>query len=167
MILFNNRKRKSNIVSNNNLNDYKSKDADTASKYKKAVKIGSSIAKTLTSRWNSQENPGKVYVGNRRVHHGAIGNMLGFSKYFKKSDPTITGILSGIGEGLTKDDYDDRKEWFKFRKKQDEENTSFPPSTTTSPSTSSQTKQGGEETNAMNQQGTHNNEERKNDKSSG
>ena len=32
----------------------------------------------------------------------------------------ITGILSGLGSGLQKDDYNDFKEWFLFKKRGDE-----------------------------------------------
>ena len=45
--------------------------------------------------------------------------MLGFSNLFKKSQPLPAGILSGLGEGLAKDDYGDVKEWFTFKKKDD------------------------------------------------
>ena len=31
------------------------------------------IGDVLTSYWNSKENPSKVYIFNRRVHHGGIG----------------------------------------------------------------------------------------------
>jgi hypothetical protein len=166
MIFFNKRNKKSNIDNNNN--NGKPKEDNMSSNYKEALKMGSSISKILTSRWNSQKNPGKVYVGNRRVHHGAIGDMLKLSKNFKKSDPTITGILSGIGEGLSKDDYEDRKEWFKFRKKQDEENSLSPPKTQpTPPPSSSQSKSEGEETNTINQQSIDNNDKKVKDQSSG
>jgi ferritin-like metal-binding protein YciE len=82
-------------------------------------KVGSAVADMLTSYWNSQENPSKVYLFNRRVHHGAIGALLGLSSLYKKN-PLITGILSGLGAGLQKDDSKDSKEWFLFRKKEDE-----------------------------------------------
>jgi len=85
--------------------------------HKQAFETGLSIAKLLTSYWNSQQNPGKAYIFNRRVHHGEIGSLLGLSNLFKKSQPLPAGILSGLGEGLAKDDYDDRKEWFTFKKK--------------------------------------------------
>ena len=62
----------------------------------------------LTSYWDSQENPSKVYLFNRRVHHGAIGALLGLSSMFKKN-PFVTGILSGLGAGLQKDVYKDSK----------------------------------------------------------
>src|SRR5919202_3015819 len=82
--------------------------------------IGSAIADILTSYWNSKQDPSKVYIFNRRVHHGAIGALLGLSALYKKQ-PMITGILSGLGAGLAKDDYNDVKEWFLFKKKNDEE----------------------------------------------
>jgi hypothetical protein len=102
-------------------------DDDPSERNKEAFQAGLSIAKLLTSYWNSQQNPGKAYVFNRRVHHGEIGSLLGFSNLFKKSQPLPSGILSGLGEGLAKDDYGDVKEWFTFKKK----DTSAEPSTTT------------------------------------
>ena len=69
----------------------------------------------------------KAYIFNRRVHHGEIGSLLGFSNLFKKSQPLPSGILSGLGEGLAKDDYGDVKEWFTFKKK----DTAAEPSNTT------------------------------------
>jgi hypothetical protein len=59
--------------------------------------------------------------------------LLGLSNLFKKSQPIPTGILSGLGEGLAKDDYADRDEWFKFEKKHDD--TLAPETTTTTTST--------------------------------
>jgi hypothetical protein len=99
-------------------------------KNKEAFRLGMSIAKLITYSWNSQEKPGKVYIFNRRVHHGGIGSLLGLSNLLKKSQPIPTGILSGLGEGLAKDDYADRYEWFKFEKKHDD--TLVPESATTS-----------------------------------
>ncbi|MFL6339478.1 MAG: hypothetical protein ACJ718_10320, partial [Nitrososphaeraceae archaeon] len=87
--------------------------------YREPFQIGSTIADILTSYWNSKEDPSKVYIFNRRVHHGAIGALLGLSALYKKQ-PMITGILSGLGAGLAKDDYNDFKEWFLFKKKEDE-----------------------------------------------
>ena len=81
--------------------------------------VGSAVADMLTSSWNSKENPSKVYLLNRRVHHGTIGALLGLSSLYKKN-PLITGILSGLGAGLQKDDSKDSKEWFLFRKREDE-----------------------------------------------
>jgi hypothetical protein len=81
--------------------------------------LGSAVADMLTSYWNSKENPSKVYLFNRRVHHGTIGALLGLSNLYK-DNPLITGILSGLGSGLQKDDYNDFKEWFLFKKRGDE-----------------------------------------------
>jgi ferritin-like metal-binding protein YciE len=87
--------------------------------HNESFKVGSAVADMLTSYWNSQENPSKVYLFNRRVHHGTIGALLGLSSLYKKN-PLVTGILSGLGAGLKKDDSKDSKEWFLFRKKEDE-----------------------------------------------
>jgi ferritin-like metal-binding protein YciE len=88
--------------------------------HEESFQLGSIIANILTSSWNSKENPSKVYIFNRRVHHGAIGALLGLSALYKKQ-PIITGILSGLGAGLAKDDYNDFKEWFLFKKKEEEQ----------------------------------------------
>jgi hypothetical protein len=99
-------------------------------KNKEAFRLGMSIAKLITYSWNSQEKPRKVYLFNRRVHHGGVGSLLGLSDLFKKFQPIPSGILSGLGEGLVKDDYADRDEWFKFEKKHDD--SLVPESATTS-----------------------------------
>ena len=61
--------------------------------------LGSTIADMLTSYWNSKENPSKMYLFNRRVHHGTIGALLGLSGLYK-NNPMIMDILSGLGAGL-------------------------------------------------------------------
>lgn len=122
-------KKRSQIKDNTTQTDDGSSKS-SAGNNKEAFKAGSSIAKLITSYWNSQEKPGKVYIFNRRVHHGGIGSLLGLSNLLKKSQPIPTGILSGLGEGLAKDDYADRDEWFKFKKKHDD--TLVPESATTS-----------------------------------
>jgi len=82
-------------------------------------RLGSAIGDILTSYWNSKQNPSKVYIFNRRVHHGGIGALLGLASLYK-NQPVITGILSGLGARLAKDDYKDSKEWFSFKKKEDD-----------------------------------------------
>lgn len=79
--------------------------------------LGSSVADMLTVYWNSKENPSKVYLLNRRIHHGTIGALLGLSSLYK-NNPMVTSILSGLGAGLQRDDYNDFKEWFLFKKKE-------------------------------------------------
>jgi ferritin-like metal-binding protein YciE len=98
------------------LNEIKENNNDN---HNESFKVGSAVADMLTSYWNSQKNPSKVYLFNRRIHHGAIGALLGLSSIYKKN-PLVTDILSGLGAGLQKDDCKDSKEWFLFRKKQDE-----------------------------------------------
>jgi hypothetical protein len=107
-----------------------------------AFQTGLSIAKLLTSYWNSQQNPRKAFIFNRRVHHGEIGSLLGLSNLFKKSQPIPAGILSGLGEGLAKDDYGDRKDWFTFKKKEkipEPSNTTSKPTQTTVSDTTDET----------------------------
>ena len=104
-------------------------DNESVDKNNEAFGLGSSIAKLITSSWNSQANPRKVYIFNRRVHHGGVGALLGLSNLFNKSQPIPSGILSGLGEGLTKDDYADRDSWFTFDKKPDENDNSSAPQT--------------------------------------
>jgi hypothetical protein len=41
--------------------------------------VGLTIAKLLTSSWNSQQKPPKIHFFNRRIHHGEVGALLGLS----------------------------------------------------------------------------------------
>ena len=92
---------------------------DKTVSYDDALRTGSSIGKLITNIWNSQKNPGKAYVLNRRVHHGEIGILLGLSNLIKKSRPATAGVFSGLGEALAQDDIADKEEWFSFKKKED------------------------------------------------
>jgi len=94
----------------------------TPSTYDEALTTGSSIGKIITSIWNSQKNPGKAYVLNRRVHHGEIGILLGLSNLIKKSRPATAGVFSGLGEVPAQDDIADKEEWFSIKKKEDKTN---------------------------------------------
>ena len=96
------------------------KDDKTVS-YDEALRTGSSIGKLITNIWNSQKNPGKAYLLNRRVHHGEIGILLGLSNLIKKSRPATAGVFSGLGEALAQDDIADKEEWFTSRKKRIEQ----------------------------------------------
>ena len=69
-------------------------------------------AKKLTSSWNSQPNPPKVYVDNTRIHHGEVGVVLGLTGVFTNNER-----LTGLGTGLALDDIDDLPEWFTFKKR--------------------------------------------------
>jgi hypothetical protein len=102
------------------------KDAKQVS-YDEALRTGSSIGKLITNIWNSQKNPGKTYLHNRRVHHGEVGILLGLSNLIKKSRPATAGVFSGLGEALAQDDIADKEEWFSFKRK--EAKTNLEPST--------------------------------------
>lgn len=71
-------------------------------------------AKKLTTRWNSQTNPPKVYIGDTRVHHGEVGVVLGLIGIFSDDKR-----LTGLGTGLALDDLHDMPEWFTFKKRND------------------------------------------------
>jgi hypothetical protein len=73
-------------------------DNRSSSKNKEAFKLGSSIAKLITSSWNSQEELEKVYIFNRRVHHSGVEALLGLRSLFRKSQPIPSEILSGLGK---------------------------------------------------------------------
>jgi hypothetical protein len=45
--------------------------------------------------------------------------LLAFSALYRKY-PIPIGVLSGLGAGLAKDDYEDFKEWFSFKRKEQE-----------------------------------------------
>jgi hypothetical protein len=89
---------------------------DKTVSYDDALRTGSSIGKLITNIWNSQKNPGKAYLLNRRVHHGEIGILLGLSNLIKKSRPATAGVFSA------QDDIADKEEWFSFKKKEDKTN---------------------------------------------
>jgi len=91
---------------------------------KGGLMLGVTAAEILTSYWSSKRNiapPPKVYVFNRRVHHGEIGALLAVTSLFLRGTSipasTTAAILTGIGIGLVKDDYLDIMEWFRLKKK--------------------------------------------------
>jgi len=45
---------------------------------------------------------------------------MGIADAFKDSNPGITGLISGIGKSLVKDDIADKDKWFTFRKKEED-----------------------------------------------
>ena len=95
---------------------------DKTVSYDDALRTGSSIGKLITNIWNSQKNPGKAYILNRRVYHGEVGILLGLSNLIKKSRPATAGVMSGLGEALSQDDIADKNDWFSFKKKDDKTN---------------------------------------------
>ena len=99
--------------------------------------LGLTAAEVIAGYWNNRNRtnsgesppstPQKVYLFNRRMHHGQIGALLMLSLFFRGT-PVPVAILTGLGIGLVKDDYADFKEWFLFKKKDQNENKrSFKP----------------------------------------
>jgi hypothetical protein len=81
---------------------------------------GLQAAQTITTSWNSQANPPKVYVSDRRIHHGEVGVLVGLVGICK-NDP----YLVGFGTGLALDDLHDANEWFTFKKQETLPNLSY------------------------------------------
>ncbi len=75
------------------------------------IEFGYSVGKIITSVWNSQSNPGKVYLFGRRIHHGEIG-FIGAILCAIALSPTGMGLF----KALMDDDIHDKDEWFKFEK---------------------------------------------------
>jgi hypothetical protein len=86
---------------------------------KGALILGFTVAEILTHYWNSKENPPKIYIFGRRVHHGEIGALLSLSLslLLGKLPISVAGILAGLGGGLVKDDFADINQWFRFKMK--------------------------------------------------
>jgi hypothetical protein len=86
---------------------------------KGALMLGFTAAEVILHYWNSKKIPPEIYIFGRRVHHGEIGALLSASSLLIGKIPVpaaALGILAGIGAGLIKDDLEDFKEWFRFRK---------------------------------------------------
>ena len=78
---------------------------------------GERLGKLLVSLWNSQQKPGKVYVGGYRIHHGLVGAGLELYGILAEDDYT-----KGLGKSLVTDDITDLPHWLNF-----ENNTSNNP----------------------------------------
>jgi hypothetical protein len=87
--------------------------------HNESFKVGSAVADMLISQWNSQENSSKVYLFNRRVHHGAIGALLGLSSLYKKIHLLLVFYQVWV-QVYKKMILKIPKEWFLFRKKEDD-----------------------------------------------
>lgn len=86
---------------------------------KGALMLGFAAAEVILHYWNSKKIPPEIYIFGRRVHHGEIGALLSATSLLIGKIPVpapALGILAGIGTGLIKDDLEDFKEWFRFRK---------------------------------------------------
>ena len=61
--------------------------------------------------------PSKVYLFERRIHHGEIGVILLSILSIGKIPPILSSFVIGCGLGLIRDDLQDKSKWFKFQKK--------------------------------------------------
>jgi len=75
----------------------------------KEEKEGMALGKLATGVWKLQENPGKVYVTGKRIHHGLVGAILTFVGAVSNDDS-----MKGFGKALMKDDSDDVHNWLNF-----------------------------------------------------
>jgi hypothetical protein len=71
----------------------------------------------ITIRYWKKKYPSKVYLFERRIHHGEIGILLLCIISMGKISPMLSSFVIGCGLGLMKDDLQDRSKWFKFQKK--------------------------------------------------
>jgi len=78
-------------------------------KISKDEKEGMEWGQLATGVWKLQSNPGKVYVGRKRIHHGLFGAALTLLGAYEKDDKII-----GFGKALMKDDIDDLPKWLDF-----------------------------------------------------
>lgn len=77
----------------------------------KDVELGEAVGKIVTGLWNSQQNPGKVFVNGRRIHHGEIG-LVGALFSALLDEPKWFGFFKQLME----DDKQDAKLWFSGEK---------------------------------------------------
>jgi hypothetical protein len=86
--------------------------------------LGITAAEILTSWWNRRNDsspPPKIYLFNRRIHHGEIGTLLALFSLSLKVIPIPSAalmILLGMGLGLAKDDYRDITAWFRLAQRE-------------------------------------------------
>jgi hypothetical protein len=87
--------------------------------------MGITAAEILASWWNHRNNHSpspKIYLFNRRIHHGEIGTILALFSLLLKRTPfpsSALTLLLGMGIGLAKDDYRDIMTWFRLTKRED------------------------------------------------
>ena len=78
--------------------------------------IGFAASEIITYYWK-KNHPSKVYLFNRRIHHGEIGVILLCVLSMGKISPLLSSFILGCGLGFISDDMKDLKKWFKFHKR--------------------------------------------------
>ena len=78
--------------------------------------VGFAISEITMHYWK-KKYPSKVYLFERRIHHGEIGVILLSILSIGKIPPILSSFVIGCGLGLIRDDLQDTSKWFKFQKK--------------------------------------------------
>ncbi|MGE0242672.1 MAG: hypothetical protein AB7P56_01955 [Nitrososphaeraceae archaeon] len=78
--------------------------------------MGFAVSEIISYYWK-KNNRSKVYIFDRRIHHGEIGVMLLGILFMGKIPPLLISFIIGMGIGFINDDQKDIKKWFKFKKK--------------------------------------------------
>ena len=77
--------------------------------------IGFAASEIITYYWKKNYFS-KVYLFNRRIHHGEIGIMLLCILSMGKFSPLLSSFIIGCSLAFISDDMKDLKKWFKFHK---------------------------------------------------
>jgi hypothetical protein len=75
------------------------------------LEMGLQDSLSVTSKWNSQLNPPKVYIGGYRIHHGLVGSLIAVYGLLTENKYAI-----GFGAGLAVDDIADMPHWLDFER---------------------------------------------------
>ena len=78
--------------------------------------MGYAVSELISYYWK-KNNRSKVYIFDRRIHHGEIGVLLLGILVMGKIPPFLSSFIIGMGLGLINDDQKDIKKWFTFKKK--------------------------------------------------
>ena len=78
--------------------------------------VGFAISEITMHYWKKKYRL-KVYLFERRIHHGEIGVILLSILSIGKIPPILSSFVIGCGLGLIRDDLQDKSKWFKFQKK--------------------------------------------------
>ena len=78
--------------------------------------VGFAITEITMNYWK-KKYPSKVYLFERRIHHGELGVILLSILSLGKIPPILSSFVIGCGLSLIRDDLHDKSKWFKFQKK--------------------------------------------------
>ena len=78
--------------------------------------VGLALSEITLHYWK-KKYLSKVYLFDRRIHHGEIGVLLFCILSVGRISPILSSLIIGCGLGLIRDDFQDKSKWFKFQKK--------------------------------------------------